>query len=323
MNQVKYVTVPHDAADMRLDQFLTGRFPEKTRSYFTKLIKNGNVLVDKHSVKTGYLLRGAEKITVNFEESKPDLSPADIPLDIVYEDQHLLVINKPSGLVVHPGKGTSADTLVNALVHHGNALSGFGSNERPGIVHRLDKNTSGLLVVAKHDRAHAALQKQFADKIISRLYWALVWGDFEQPEGIVSTHIARSRRDPTKMTVAAKGKEAVTVYTVLERFRYVTLVQLELKTGRTHQIRVHMNYLHHPVVGDPDYNGRESRLKQLPVNLKKRGMHLLEMIPHQFLHAKILNFRHPESGKMLHFEVPLPTGLEQVLLKLPHLFPRS
>jgi 23S rRNA pseudouridine1911/1915/1917 synthase len=191
--------------------------------------------------------------------------------------------------------------------------------ERPGIVHRLDKNTSGLLVVAKHDMTHQKLQKQFTTRTIKRGYWALVWGVMSEKEGRIETGIGRSRRDPTKMTVSSAGRLSVTHYILLRDFYYCSLLSLRLETGRTHQIRVHMKHIHHPVVGDPEYDGRERQLSRLPVNLKKRGMRLLELLPSQFLHAKTLEFIHPVRNELMRFETPLPTGLQSVLDKLPQI----
>lgn len=279
------------------------------------------VLVDGSVVKPGHELREGEHVRVEFVKEHADLTPADdILLDIIYEDDVLIVINKPAGLTVHPGKGSAGDTLVNALIHHTRSLSARDSSERPGIVHRLDKNTSGLLVVAKDDRTHQRLQKQFTNKTIRREYRALVWGRMTGQEGRIETRLSRSRREPTKMAVSREGRIAITDFRVLQDFHYVSLLSLSLATGRTHQIRVHMNHIHHPVVGDPDYNGRDSQLKQLPVNLRKRGMRLLEMVPSQFLHAKILEFIHPVHKETMRFEAPLPDNLQEALDKIPHLF---
>jgi 23S rRNA pseudouridine1911/1915/1917 synthase len=320
MPPVKRLKVPDDKIDTRLDHFLSTEFPDKSRSYFSRLIKKEHVLINNIAVKGGHLLKKNDLIEIQFEDSRPNLAPADIPLDIVFEDNHLLVINKPAGLIVHPGKGTEGDTLVNALVNYSDNLSGAGASDRPGIVHRLDKNTSGLILVAKTDKCLRLLQDQFAKKSIKRHYRALVWGNLDNMQGVISTHIGRSRRDPTKMTVVKQGREAITHYTVLHKYHYFTLVELKLETGRTHQIRVHMNYIHHPVVGDPDYSGRETQLRRLPVNLRKRGMHLLSLLPYQFLHAEVIEFIHPEREEKLRFDAPLPDTLEHALEKLPNLF---
>lgn len=316
-----FFTVTSDSEGNRLDQFLNESFPEKSRSYFTKRIKNKQVIVNGSFEKGGYKLRLNDKIEVIIPEEKSDLEPARIDLDIVYEDDAVLVVNKPAGLTVHPGKGTQSDTLVNAVLYHLSEKKLPGESDRPGIVHRLDKFTSGLIVIAKTEQAMLHLRRQFDEKTIRRIYAALVWGQFEEKEGRVETFIRRSRNDPTKFSVANEsGKKAVTNYKVLHDFIYATHLQLELETGRTHQIRVHMNYIHHPVIGDRDYHGRETQLKQLPPNLQKRGQSLLKMLPHQALHARALSFIHPAGGETVSFEAPLPQDMQRALDKLPDLF---
>lgn len=314
------IKVDSSSAGKRFDQFLSESYPDRSRSYFNKLIKKELALINGAKAKSGYILREDDEICITFQEEKCDLSPIDIPLDIVYEDNDIIVINKAAGIAVHPGKGTEGDTLVNALLHHTSNLALAGESDRPGIVHRLDKYTSGLLVTAKNDMSHRRLREQFDLKTIHRIYWALVWGSFNEPSGTVHTFINRSKKDPTKMAVSKKGKEAVTHYEVLKDFEYITLLQLKLETGRTHQIRVHMNYIHHQILADPDYNGRESQLKRLPANLQKRGHHLLKLLSHQALHAKKLSFLHPKTNEIMEFESPLPEDMALALEKLPQLF---
>ncbi|MGD9898171.1 MAG: RluA family pseudouridine synthase [Calditrichaceae bacterium] len=320
MVKFKELKIESHFSGKRLDHFLTEKFIDESRSHLSKLIKGGFVKVNGQTVKSGYILSENDHISIEFHEESTDLSPADIPLEIIFEDNDIIVINKPAGMTVHPGKGTAGDTLVNALIHHSANLALSGKSDRPGIVHRLDKNTSGLLVIAKNDKTHRALRMQFDNKTISRIYWALVWGKFDEKEGSVKTFIDRSKKDPTKMTVTASGREAITHYKVLKEFEYFSLLELKLETGRTHQIRVHMNYLHHPIVGDPDYHGRDSQLKHLPSNLRKRGVHLLKLVSSQFLHAKELNFLHPSTNEPMHFESNLPPNLFDALQKLPQLF---
>jgi 23S rRNA pseudouridine1911/1915/1917 synthase len=307
-------------ANQRLDQFLSQKISEKTRSYFTKAIKNQLVFLNQASVKPGYILKENDEIEIHFPVEKSNLEPADINLDIVFEDADIIVINKPAGMVVHPGKGTGNTTLVNALLYHTKQLSSVSDRERPGIIHRLDKNTSGLIVVAKNDQSHLKLRKQFDTRTIHRVYMALVWGKFSEPEGTIETMIDRSKKDPTKRSVALRGKRAVTHYKVIQEFGYASLVEVILETGRTHQIRVHMTFIHHPVIGDPEYSGRDSQLKRLPVNLKKRGKHLLEILPHQALHARKISFIHPTSAKLVEFECEPPEYFAEALRKLPNLF---
>lgn len=319
MDRSERFTINASAAGRRIDQFLAERYSKFSRSYFNKLCKQKYVLVNNASVKSGYILREADTITVTFHRDEMLLEPADIPIDIVYEDAHILIVNKAAGIAVHPGKGTENDTLVNALLYHIKDLPEFGQSDRPGIVHRLDKFTSGLMVVAKSEQAMRHLRAQFDQRTIHRTYWSLVWGRFEEESGTVETFIDRSRRDPTKFAAARTGKHAVTHWKVLKNFMYISLLELQLDTGRTHQIRVHMNYLHHPVLGDGDYNGRDSQLKGLPPNLQKRGKHILKLLPRQALHARKLSFIHPGSGEEVSFETELPEDFKSVLEKLPQL----
>lgn len=320
MAQTEIFRVPVNSDQQRLDLFLSEKYPDKTRSFFKKLIKSGDILVNNEKVKAGYTLQENDEIKIDYPEEKTGLIPSDIPIDILYEDDHIIVVDKKAGMVVHPGRGTEDDTLVNALLYHAQHLSDTNSEERPGIVHRLDKYTSGLLVVAKTDQAHLHLQKQFDTRTIHRVYWALVWGKKETENEKIETYIGRSRKDPTKMNVTKTGRKAITHIKTLKDFEYATLLEVKLDTGRTHQIRVHLNYIHHPVIGDPDYNGRESQLNRLPHNLRKRGTHLLKILQHQALHAKKLTFIHPHSNENVEFESELPDDFTEALDKLPAMF---
>jgi len=313
-------TISTEDSGQRLDHFISAKFPENTRSYFTKNIKNGNITVNNKPVKPGYDLMENDSVVLKIVEPDTTLKATNIKLDLIFEDDDLLVINKPAGLTVHPGNGTENDTLVNGLLFYTNSLALKGKSNRPGIVHRLDKNTSGLLVVAKNDKTHAGLRRQFDTKTIKRTYWSLVWGTTKENSGIIHTHIDRSKKVPTKMAVTKTGREAITHWKVLRDYKYFTLMQLNLETGRTHQIRLHMNWLGNPVVGDKDYNGRNSQLARLTPNLKKRGQHLLQLVENQFLHAKELSFIHPTTGKVVTFNSDLPPKLKSVLHKLPDLF---
>lgn len=320
MDQTEIFKILKNTEQQRLDLYLSEKYPDKTRSFFTKLIKSGDVLVNGHIVKGGYLVQVDDQIELSFPEDHTNLIPSNIPIKVIYEDDHIMVIDKEAGMVVHPGKGTEDDTLVNALIYHSKNLSNTNDEDRPGIVHRLDKCTTGLLVVAKTDQAHLHLQKQFDTKTIHRTYWALVWGKKETEHEIIETCINRSRKDPTKMSVTKTGRTAITHIKTLQTFEYVSLLEVKLDTGRTHQIRVHLNFIHHPVVGDTDYNGRESQIKRLPHNLKKRGTHLLKIMERQALHAKKLTFIHPQSNKQVDFEADLPEDFSAALDKLPSLF---
>jgi 23S rRNA pseudouridine1911/1915/1917 synthase len=317
---VKEILISEKDAGQRLDIFLSTQLPDFTRSFFTRHIKSGGIAVNSEKVKAGYITQADDRVSIEIADITTNLDPADIKLNIVYEDDELFVINKEAGLTVHPGKGTGGDTLVNALLNYTRNLALKGKSDRPGIVHRLDKNTSGLLVIAKNDKTHAFLSKQFDSKTISRIYWSLVWGVPKESEGTVNTCISRSRKDPTKMAVTKSGKEAITHWQVLKEYMYFSLLKLKLETGRTHQIRLHMNWLGHPVVGDAEYNGRESQLARLPANLRKRGQHLLQLIPNQFLHAKELSFIHPSTKEKVSFQSELPATLQTVLDKIPDLF---
>ena len=311
---IKFIISENESGE-RLDKFLQSKLSDYSRSSIQNFINKKNVLVNNQSAKTGYKTKIDDEICLNIPEQKEsDLTPEAIPLDIIYEDEFLIVINKPSGLVVHPGAGNFTGTLVNALLHHCNTLSSVNGNLRPGIVHRLDKNTSGLLVVAKDDKIHQLLQKQFDTKDIFRIYIALVWGRPVSNEGEIDTHISRSRRDRKKMAVSEfKGKQAITTYKLIKDYQYLSVLELHLKTGRTHQIRVHLNHISLPVFGDPVYNGRKSQLRRLPSHLQKRGMALLKSIDRQALHAKKLSFIHPIKNERMEFESDLPEDMEKVI----------
>lgn len=287
---------------IRLDRYLQSLYPEHTRSHIKHWIEDGVVLVNGKSVKAGYLLKGTDNVELGeIEERVLSTKPQDIPIDIVYEDEDIAIINKPQGLVVHPAVGNYDGTLVNALLFRLKNLSSINGVVRPGIVHRLDKDTSGLMVVAKNDKAHTKLAEQISSKECRRIYWALVDGIVKE-DGEIITNIGRDEKNRLKMAVVdeGKGKIAHTMYRVLRVYEGYTLMEFELKTGRTHQIRVHSTYLHHPIVGDPLYNSKKSKF-----NLNG-----------QLLHAKKLILTHPSSGKELVFESDLPEYFKDVLNKL-------
>jgi 23S rRNA pseudouridine1911/1915/1917 synthase len=313
--------VAHEAD--RLDRFLAKTFPDVSRARFQRLIAEGNVFVEGHAADdAGMRLKPSQRVDIIFPPAMPaEPLPENIALDVVFEDKHVIVINKPSGLVVHPAAGHDSGTLVNALIAHcGESLSGIGGVKRPGIVHRLDKDTSGLLVIAKNDAAHQSLSDQFQahgrDGRLERAYLAVVWGVPQRPNGMIATGIARSTVNRQKMAVSQRGdaKEAITHYVVKERFGdVVALVQCNLETGRTHQIRVHMAHIGHPLLGDGIYGGGfKSALSKLAETSRLLAKHLKG----QALHAYLLGFEHPKSGKPLHFEVALPAEMEQLLAAL-------
>ncbi len=312
------------AADaLRLDKFLVSAFPEISRARFQKLIAEGAVTVDgKVADDAGGKLKPGQRVCVAVPPPvAADPAPEAIRLDVVFEDKHVIVINKPAGLVVHPAPGHDGGTLVNALLAHcGETLSGIGGVRRPGIVHRLDKDTSGLLVVAKNDAAHQALSEQFAahgrDGRLQREYLAFVWGVPERPAGTIATGIGRSTANRQKQAVStrADAREAITHYEVAERYgAAASLVRCHLETGRTHQIRVHMAHIGHPLLGDGVYGAGH---KSAAARLSPAAQDALKALKGQALHAAILGFEHPASGKALHFAAPLPDDLSHLQQEL-------
>ena len=291
--------IENEGVGERLDIFLQHKFPSFSRSHIKNMIEKNCVFVNGKQVKSGYKLRENDKISVTIKApEKISTEEEDVPFDIVYEDDDVVVVNKPQGLVVHPCTSTKCGTLVNGLLHRVKNLSGINGVLRPGIVHRLDKDTSGLLVVAKNDKAHIALQEQIKNKTCKRIYLAVLTGNLKEDSGEIVTKIARDKKDRKKMAVADVGREAITNYRVLERFKDACLVEFLLKTGRTHQIRVHAKYLNHPIVGDKVY-GKEVK-----------GLNW------QLLHAYKLSFIHPTTGKEVSFTAPLPDYFENYLQKL-------
>jgi 23S rRNA pseudouridine1911/1915/1917 synthase len=243
--------------------------------------------------------------------------PQDIHLDIIYEDSDIIVINKPAGLIVHPGAGIRSGTMVNALLHHCKDLSGVGGRLRPGIVHRLDKNTSGLIVAAKNDNAHLKLSGQLQVKSMLRKYCSLVWFPVSESEGKIETYLARSKRNRKLFVVSEIGKKAITHFRVLKNFSFLSLLELQLETGRTHQIRSHLNYIHHPVFGDPDYNGRLKQLNQIQSGKDRElAKKLLGIINRQSLHAIQLRFNHPKTDEILTFNSELPEDMQKIIKNL-------
>lgn len=314
--RIEFVIPPQKVKE-RLDAFLAREMPQSSRSQVQKLIKEGFVSVDDKIVKPKHIVTPHEKIVVRVPKPKPlDIQPEDIPLNVVYEDDHLLVINKPAGMVVHPAYGHSSGTLVNALLSHSSELSEVNDITRPGIVHRLDKDTSGLLVIAKNDVVHRELAVQFAEKTVDRIYHAFVWHKLEKSSGTVRTHIARSIRDRKIMAVSKIGKHAVTHYEAIEEFPFVTHIQLKLETGRTHQIRVHMSHIGHPVFGDQTYGGVGRQLGGISQRDIGWITEALERLSRQALHAKTLGFIHPVTQAKLHFTSDLPEDMQWLLERL-------
>ena len=284
----------------RIDKVLSEHLPNHSRSQIQQWLKEKHVTVNGETVRANYKVTAGDEIVVTIPEPEVlDMVAEDIPLTIVYEDNDVIVVNKPQGMVVHPSVGHPNGTLVNVLLHHADHLSAINDVVRPGIVHRIDKDTSGLLMVAKNDQAHESLAKKLKEKTSLRKYVALVHGVIPHDKGEINAPIGRSKVDRKMQAVIEGGKEAVTHFTVLERFDAFTLVELQLETGRTHQIRVHMKYIGYPLAGDPLYGPK----KTLPGN-------------GQFLHAKLLGFTHPTTGEQLVFEAPLPEVFEKTLHQL-------
>jgi len=297
------MTISVQKAGDRLDAFLAAEIAELTRSRIQKLIGDGEITVNGLPVRSNYKLRLGDSVEVNIPEAKEvEISAEEIPLDIVFEDECMLVVNKPQGMVVHPAAGNYSGTMVNALMAHcGDNLSGINGEIRPGILHRIDKDTSGLLMVAKNDVAHLGLSEQIKEHSLTREYLALVHGKIKEDSGTIDAPIGRDEKDRKKMTITTKNsRNAVTHFFVLERFDKYTFVRCRLETGRTHQIRVHMSKNGHPIVGDPVYGVKKEEFK----------------LNGQLLHAHMLGFIHPVSGKYMEFSREIPEYFEEVLEKL-------
>ncbi len=288
----------YEDVDERLDVYISGKYKQFTRSFIKNLIERGNILLNGAITKPGVKIKKGHSVRVTVPRPKTiSAEPQDIPIDIVYQDEHIAVINKQKGMVTHPAAGNHENTLVNALLFHIKDLSGINGNIRPGIVHRLDKDTSGLIVVAKNDEAHKKLAKQIKDKTAQRVYLAIVHGNIKDCEGVIDAPIGRHRTNRKLMAVTENGKPAVTHYKVLERFGDYTYLEARLATGRTHQIRVHFKHIGHPVAGDAVYGPKKSMFG-------KKG---------QLLHAYRLSITHPATGAEMNFEAPPPGEFQKIL----------
>ena len=284
----------------RLDKFISEQLSDLSRTRVKELIQDQNILVNEKVEKVSYKIQDGDKIEITVPAVKPlDIVAENIPLDIVYEDDDVIVVNKPQGMVVHPAPGHPDHTLVNALLYHTQDLAQSPEGFRPCIVHRIDKDTSGLLMIAKNATARESLEQQLANKTNKRIYWAIVHGNFSEEQGSIDAPIGRNPYDRKKMAVVENGKKAITHFKVLKQFKGYSLIECQLETGRTHQIRVHLDYIGHAVAGDPLYGPRKT--------LKGNG---------QFLHAKILGFKHPKTGKWLEFSVEPPKIFQNMLIQL-------
>jgi 23S rRNA pseudouridine1911/1915/1917 synthase len=303
------LVVSSDAIGKRLDAYIAENVENVSRTMVKKLIEDGNVTVNGNVQKVSYKVQENDKIEISIPEAKTvDLKAQDIPVEVVYEDNDIIVVNKPKGLVVHPANGNWDGTLVNAIMSIcKDSLSGIGGEIRPGIVHRLDKDTSGLLIIAKNDKAHLELSEQIKNREVKKIYYALVRGVVPENEATINMPIGRSTKDRKKMAVTKNGKEAITHFKVLERFNKYTLLEVKIDTGRTHQIRVHLSEIGHPVVGDEVYSNGKNEFG----------------VKGQLLHAKSLDFKHPVTGKEIHLEAELPDEFLNVLEQLGGKYGRS
>lgn len=298
-NKIRFVYENMDKE--RLDIFLATNFPEFSRSHYKTMILNGQVLVNHNKTKPNYMVTMGDEIAIEKRNPKPiDVKPENIPLDIVYEDEDIIVVNKKRGMVVHPAPGNYEGTLVNALLYHAKDLSGINGELRPGIVHRIDKDTTGLIIIAKNDFAHTSLANQIQKKSAKRIYTALVHGGFNQKTGVIDAPIGRHKTNRKMMAVVHLGRNAKTSYTVLKEYIGYSLLELNLSTGRTHQIRVHLKHIAHPVVCDPVYGVKKSKFS----------------FDKQLLHAKKLIIIHPRTNKEMEFLAPLPKDFENILKNL-------
>lgn len=309
--QKYFYTVNYNGAEKRLDLFLSEQNLPITRSQIKKLIDDKQVKVNYFSARASRRVKKGDLVELDLPEpKKPEIEPSDIPIDILFEDDHIIVVNKPAGMVVHPAAGNYSETLVNALLFHCSFLSAIGGVLRPGIVHRLDKGTSGVMVVAKNDIAHQNLSSQFKNRSVKKVYRALVYRQMEDDEGIIDLEIGRHYKDRKKMsTLTRKGKLAVTHWKVIQQYENFSLLEISIRTGRTHQIRVHLSSCHHSIVGDSVY-GSKKGLSQIKIDvLRKR----LGTLPRPFLHAYMLGFHHPQDNSYREFIAPLPDELNEIL----------
>jgi len=302
--------------NMRLDKYLSEQLVDYSRSQIQAMIQDGKVMIDGRKEKSSYRLQGSEAIVVDPIQSQLypiTIEPQDIPLSIVYEDDSIIVIDKQSGLVVHPGTGQKDNTLVNGLMFYTSALSDINGLTRPGIVHRLDRDTSGLMVIAKTNLAHRKIAEQFENKQVKKTYIGLTWGIWTENEGLIDEPIKRKRSDPTSFNVDETGRKSTTGYKVERAWRYISKVQFYPKTGRTHQIRVHADYMGHPIVADQKYGGGENRTKGFLPEVTKELGQVLTILERHALHAMGLEFVHPGTAKTVSLQAPLPDNINRAI----------
>lgn len=304
---------------LRVDKFLGNLLPNTSRNKIQQAAEAGNIRVNEQKVKSNYRVKGGDivQVVLSYPPREIELIPEDLPLDIQYQDQDVIVLHKSPGMVVHPGYGNYSGTLVNALLFHFQNLPGL-NQERPGLVHRLDKDTSGIMVIAANEKAMAHLANQFFERSTQRRYWALVWGQLAEDEGTITGHIGRSKKDRKVFQVypeGDQGKHAVTHYKVLERLGYVSLIECRLETGRTHQIRVHMKHIGHPIFNDHEYGGDRILKGTTFTKYKQFVENCFKICPRQALHAKSLGFTHPRKGEFLQFDSELPPDMGALVEK--------
>ncbi len=311
--EIRKISIPQEGAGRRIDLFLSEEEIVFSRAFGQKLIRAGHVRVNGETVRPSRRLEAGDELIVELPPpEKSHLEPEAMDLDIRYEDEHLLVVNKPSGMVVHPGVGVKQGTLVHGLLHHCRQIEGGTDPSRPGIVHRLDRETSGLLLVARTQECHARLGEAMRLREIRRRYVAVVWGNVEE-EGVFDWPIGRSHRERTRMAVVPEGRRAVTHFQCRELFRYTSLIDVTLETGRTHQIRVHFSHANHPVVGDGTYGGREKVLKGIAPTRRRSAAEALSLLSRQALHAAGIGFIHPQTGEKLSFQAEIPEDLSTLI----------
>ncbi|HYP26039.1 MAG TPA: RluA family pseudouridine synthase [Blastocatellia bacterium] len=312
--EIQSITVELEAAGTRLDSFLASRIAELSRTRIQRAIEDGDVLVNERASKPGYRLREGDRVEIDLPEPPPvEIAPEPLDLKVVFEDEDIIVVDKAAGMIVHPGAGIESGTLANALVHHFNELSNTAGRIRPGIVHRIDRETSGLLVVAKNDSAHERLSDQFRDRRVFKMYTALVYGRVQQDRGEIESRIGRSPQNRTRMAVlrGGAGRTAHTIFETVRRYAEFTLLNVQIRTGRTHQIRVHMSHANHPVVGDKLYGqGRENTVSRVLIRQR------INALGRHFLHSSRLAFDHPRTGARLELTSALPPELGGFLVNL-------
>jgi len=302
--------------NMRLDHYLVKQLPEVTRTQIQKMIKQEFVTVNGKLEKANYRLQVGDTVIAKPMDIEPEIDsiiPEDIPLNILFEDDDIIIINKQAGLVVHPGKGNYTGTLVHGLKHHCENLSTLNEALRPGIVHRLDQETSGIMVVAKTNNAHSNIAAQFQDRTVEKTYMGISWGIWKEKEGCIDVSLKRNRKNPTTFCVDESGRKAVTYFKVLQDFRYMSVVEFYPKTGRTHQIRIHAMHMNNPIVHDEKYNGGVNRTKGFLPEVQRDIKLLLKKMNRHALHAKQLSFNHPISGERVNFTAELPQDMQTMI----------